>query len=146
MRKYIAFAVSLFVAGCSSEPVMVVFKPGVSLDQSVAATDECRIASFREIPQAMATQVSGGYYNPGTVQCNTIGKSTFCNRVGAVNIPASSSTYDANGALRDRYITRCLQAKGFTVKQSRPCAGGAETDKALRDRQNGVMPSCAVRI
>lgn len=125
---------------------MIVFKPGVSLADSVAASDQCRIASLREIPQAMATQVSGGYYNPGTVQCNTIGYSTFCNRVGSVNVPPSSTTYDANQDLRDRYITRCLQAKGFSVTPSRPCARGSETDKALQDRQNGIKPSCAVRI
>jgi hypothetical protein len=32
-----------------------------------------------------------------------------------VNIPASSTSYDVNSDLRDRYITNCLERRGFTV-------------------------------
>lgn len=74
------------------------------------------------------------------------GRAAQDNRIGAVNIPASSTTYDVNGELRDRYVVRCLQSKDFTVKMDgHACATDAETKKALADRAAGQMPQCAVR-
>lgn len=145
MRKIAGFAV-LLLTGCQAGPTYVVFKPGVSLDQTSAAIDQCRIQSLREIPQALATDVSGGVYSPGSLQCTTYGNSTSCNRVGAIDIPASSSTYDVNQDLRDRYVKRCVEAKGFSITPSRACLGDSEKRKAIADRKAGIRPSCAVPI
>ncbi|TIM13649.1 MAG: hypothetical protein E5Y67_16235 [Mesorhizobium sp.] len=144
MHKRYALVV-LAVAGCQSTPAYVVFKPGVDLNSTQTATDQCKINSFREIPQSLATDVNPGYNNPGTIQCNTYGTMTTCNRVGAINIPASSTTYDVNSELRDRYIVRCLEGKGFGVKLARACASKSEVTKALADRAAGQFPTCAVR-
>lgn len=144
IRKRYIFA-ALAIAGCQSTPAYVVFKPGVDLNSTQTATDQCKIASFREIPQSLATQINPGYNNPGTIQCNTYGTMTTCNRVGAINIPASSTTYDVNAELRDRYIVRCLEGQGFGVKLARACATKSEVTKALADRAAGQFPTCAVR-
>lgn len=60
MPKRYAFVV-LAVAGRQSTPAYVVFKPGVDLNSTQTATDQCKINSFREIPQSLATDV-----NPAT--------------------------------------------------------------------------------
>ncbi|MER8938734.1 hypothetical protein NKH82_04405 [Mesorhizobium sp. M0915] len=146
MRKRLILAALAALSGCQTGPVPIVFKPGVDVGSTVAAMDQCKINSFREIPQSLATDVNPGYNNPGTIQCNTYGTMTTCNRVGAINIPASSTTYDVNGELRDRYIQRCLQGQGFTVKSDgRACSSESETRQALADRANGIFPKCAVR-
>ncbi|MBZ9683126.1 hypothetical protein LB531_20930 [Mesorhizobium sp. CO1-1-2] len=145
MRKRFALAALAVVAGCQTGPVPIIYKPGADLNSTLAATDQCKIDSFKEIPQSIATDYHPGYSNPGTVQCNTYGTMTTCNRVGAVDIPASSNTYDVNASLRDRYIQRCLEGKGFGVKMDgRACSTRAEADRALADRAAGQFPKCAV--
>ncbi|TIT23912.1 MAG: hypothetical protein E5W70_05920 [Mesorhizobium sp.] len=144
MRKRYLFA-ALAIAGCQSTPAYVVFKPGVDLNSTQAATDQCKIASFKEIPQSIATDYHPGYNNPGTVQCNTYGTIVSCNTIGAVNIPASTTSYDVNAELRDRYVTRCLEGQGFGVKLAKVCSTKSEVTKALADRAAGEFPTCAVR-
>ncbi|GLS39743.1 hypothetical protein GCM10010869_53400 [Mesorhizobium tianshanense] len=145
MRKPFLLAV-VILAGCQTGPTPIVFKPGVDLRSTVAAVDQCKIASFRDIPQSIATDYHPGYSNPGTVQCNTYGTVVSCNTIGAVNIPGSTTTYDVNQGLRDRYIVRCLEAKGFGVKfDGRACATQSEVNQAMKDRANGQFPKCAVR-
>ncbi|MET3521477.1 hypothetical protein [Mesorhizobium abyssinicae] len=145
MRNRMLLAAMAAIAGCQSGPTAIIYKPGVDLSSTVAAVDQCKIASFREIPQSIATEYHPGYNNPGTVQCNTIGTIVSCNTIGAVNIPGSTSTYDVNQGLRDRYITRCLEAKGFGVKMDgRACSTQAEANKAMADRAAGQFPKCAV--
>lgn len=117
MKTTTRFALTLtgLLAGCVSSPQAVVTKPGVSPAGVQAAVDSCKIASFKEIPQTMATDYRPGVHTPGSVQCNAIGTYVSCQNVGGVNIPASSTSYDVNSDLRDRYITNCLERRGFTV-------------------------------
>ncbi|ESY03883.1 hypothetical protein X753_21215 [Mesorhizobium sp. LNJC399B00] len=143
-KRYII--VILAVAGCQTAPAYIVYKPGVDLNATQTAKDQCQIASLREIPQSMATDYHPGYNNPGTVQCNTIGTVVSCNTIGAVNIPGSTTTYDVNQDLRDRYMVRCLEGQGFGVKLARACASEAENSKALADREAGRFPTCAVKL
>jgi hypothetical protein len=145
MRKRIVFVAAAVIAGCQSGPQFVVYKPGVNIPSTVTAVDQCRIASFKEIPQSLATDINPGYNNPGTIQCNTFGTVVTCNRIGAINIPPSSTTYDVNADLRIRYIARCLEAKGFAVKtDGRACASATEDKQAMADRATGRFPKCAV--
>lgn len=144
MRKTLWTAGLLALAACQSpSSSFVVWKPGASYDQTQRDTDQCRIAALREVPQSLATQVSGGVYVPGNVQCSTIGTLTSCNRVGGVNIPASSTTYDVNEELRSRQINRCLQAKGYSVTVLPDCVGDTQKTKAAADKAAGRKPSCA---
>lgn len=106
--KKLQLVAVLLLAGCQTGPVPAAFKPGTNASQRQADYDQCKIASLREIPQAMATQVSGGVYTPGSVQCRTIGTITSCSESGGLNIPATATTYDANHGLRDRFINRCM--------------------------------------
>jgi hypothetical protein len=146
MRKKVLFATVALLAGCQSGPSAIVFKPGVDLGTTQAAVDQCKIASFKEIPQSIATDYHPGYSNPGTVQCNGYGGVVSCQTIGAVNIPGSTTTYDVNEGLRDRYINRCLQSKGFQVKlDGRACFGQSEVKQALADRAAGIFPKCSIR-
>lgn len=146
MRKRFILAAVAAVAGCQTSSHAIIFKPGVNMPATVAAVDQCKIASFKEIPQSMATHVDPGVHTEGTMYCHTIGQLTTCNEIGGVNIPASSTTYDVNQDIRDRYVVRCLQAKGFTVEMNgRPCMSEPEEKQAYADRAAGRFPKCSVR-
>lgn len=137
MKKIAVVGALALVSGCVSGPVNVVHKTGSTFSQRQLAADECRIEGLRQVPQSMVTETSPGYYNPGTIQCNTFGNTTSCNRVGAVNIAATSSTYDVNQSLRDRTVARCLAAKGYDIVQKPICTSSKEADayRAARDSQ-----------
>lgn len=137
------FISALVLAGCQTEPTRTIFKPGATYEQTQDALDACKIASLREIPQSMATQTTGGFYSPGTVQCSTVGGFTSCNQVGGVNIPAQSTSYDVNEGLRDRFIDRCLASKGFAVLDIPACKTADQKAKAKVQKDAGLRPSCA---
>jgi hypothetical protein len=101
-------------------------------DQIRTDVDACTIAGIREVPQALATSVSGGYSNPGSVQCSTFNGFTNCNNVGAFSIPATASTFDANAELRGRPINRCMGAKGYQIVGRPACRTTADRQGAER--------------
>ena len=107
----------LILVGCASsvETRYMIHQTGSRLSDRAKAHDDCKIASFKEIPQTQGVATIRGYSSPGTLHCNTIGAVTSCNRIGAVNIPSQTSSYDVNGKLRKRYMDRCLNEKGFSV-------------------------------
>lgn len=145
-NQFIVTAVGV-LAGCQSSSHAIIFKPGVNMPATVAAADQCKIASFKDIPQSMATQINPGVHTSGTMYCNTIGQITSCNEVGGLNIPATATTYDVNQELRDRYLARCLQAQGFTVEMNgRTCTSESEERQAYSDRMAGRFPKCSVRF
>ncbi|MFQ0815738.1 hypothetical protein AVM02_07450 [Brucella anthropi] len=118
------------LSACQTGNDTFLFKPGATMATKQADFDQCKIASFRSIPQAMAVQSTGGYYNPGTVQCNTFGNTTTCNRVGAVNIPSQQYTVDANEGLRFRFMMQCMQGKGYTPLQGLPMCRNEQERRA----------------
>jgi hypothetical protein len=128
-------AAALFLAGCQTGPLPSAFKPGTTASQRQFDYDQCKVASLQEIPQAMATQMSGGVYSPGTVQCRTIGTYTSCNESGGLNIPATATTYDANQELRGRYITRCMTAKGYSILNLPMCTTAEARQRAATEPQ-----------
>ncbi|MBX4996717.1 hypothetical protein HJB72_01760 [Rhizobium lentis] len=137
MKMRVVAAVALAaIAGCQSAPRYTPYKAGTVQSDRQLAFDQCKIASLQEIPQSMAISTSPGYYNPGTLSCSTIGNYTSCNRVGEVNIPASTSTYDQNGGLRERYLMRCMASKGYTMLEKLPlCSSEKERQAALYQPQ-----------
>jgi putative hemolysin len=142
MRKSVLTAGLLGLAACQTQSGFVVYKPGMSEAQTQLAVDQCRIASLREIPQAMSTELSGGVYNPGSTYCSTVGTTVTCNQVGGVNIPPRATTYDANAELRGRYINRCLQAKGYQLISAPRCASAAAAAKSAAEMDAGRPPTC----
>lgn len=148
MKRLLAVVAVIALAGCEqSQPLNVIYKAGSTQAERQRAFDLCEFDAMRMAPRAMAVSTTGGYYNPGTVQCNTIGTSTFCNNVGAVNIPASSVTYDANLQTRVKYIDRCLEGKGYQVLKRPPCRTQAERERERQQQNNQTSPSsirCAV--
>lgn len=144
LRRALVFVPVAAVAACTaSEPALFIHKPGVSVAGKQAALDECRIASLREIPQTVVSQTSGGYYNPGTLQCNTVGGITNCYRVGAVNIAPTTTTRDVNEDLRARYINRCLREKGFSLTAIPRCVMPSEIAASNDAQARGDIPKCA---
>lgn len=130
--KPLLLVVAVILAGCEvSQPVNVIHKEGSMSADRLRAFDLCDFEAIKAIPRAMAVSTTGGYYNPGSLQCSTVGQATYCNRVGAVNIPSSSTTYDANLETRVRYIDRCLEAKGYSVLKRPACTSDADK---LRER------------
>lgn len=147
MRRIYLTVTMLALAACTStEPVKFLYKPGATEAGKQAAIDQCRIASFREIPQAMVSETSGGYYNPGNLQCSSVGGMTNCYRVGAVDIPPTTTTYDVNGELRGRYIDQCLQANGFSITVIPQCKTEADRKTAADAVARGGIPQCATHV
>lgn len=135
-----AIALAALLAGCVSGPVDVLHKTGSSLPERQLAADECRIAGLQQVPESTQIHSNPGYYNPGTLQCSSIGNYTTCNRVGAVNIPASVTTSDANQGLRNRFIQRCLAAKGYGIVQ-RPICRTRQESAAYQAVRNNQPPA-----
>lgn len=144
MHKILSVLALLVVAACtSSQPIKYLYKPGISGAGKQMALDQCRISSFKEIPQTVVSETRGGYYNPGNLQCSSIGGITNCYRVGAVNIPPTTETYDVNAELRGRYIDQCLRGKGFSVTPLMQCKTSAEKKAAADAEARGEIPKCA---
>lgn len=135
MRAVAAIALAA-LAGCQDSPgptrqaVVTPYKAGTILSDRQLAFDQCQIASLHEIPQSIVTHTDSGYYNPGTVNCSTIGNSTSCYRSGMVDIPATSTSYDQSAGLRDRYMVRCLADKGYTMLWNLPLCRSEEERQA----------------
>lgn len=116
----------ILVASCQTGPVTVLFKPGTLQSDRQNDVDMCTIASFKEIPQNIATQISPGYSSAPTVQCHNIGTSVSCNSYGGINIPPSAYNYDVNKDLRSRFVERCLRSKGYTPIVKPICTGNQQ--------------------
>lgn len=113
-KTWAALGCAVALAGC--QPAVTVEKVGVTPQRKQQDIDNCKIASFKQIPQAMGVGSTGGYSSPGTTYCNTIGTQVMCNTVGGVNVPTSTYSYDQNQDLRDRWIAGCLRNHGYIVK------------------------------
>ena len=115
------------LTACASDPIGVVYKQGTLLSERQAAMDACKIASFKEIPQNVVTSIDPGYSSPGSVNCTTIGYTTTCNRIGAIDIPASSSQRDVNEDMRIRYVVACLRRQGYAGILRKECGAYEKT-------------------
>ena len=113
LKRVAAAGTLLFLAGCVSGPVPVVYKAGSSFAQRQSAADACRIESLEKIPQALVTEVRPPVYRPGYTECREAGGFVY---------PGSTSTRDVNAELRERYIGACLRRAGFEVI-ARPICG-----------------------
>jgi hypothetical protein len=128
--KKIAWLIVLMLGGCQTGPRPSLYKAGTTYTQRQSEYDSCKIQSFSQIPQNVATNIVGGYSNPGTVYCNKIGNGVTCNNVGAVNIPARAESYDVNQGLRDRFIADCMANKGYRIVTRNVCSTEKERSDA----------------
>ena len=135
MRQAAITSLILVLVGCApAHTRLMIHKTGSRQADRVMAHDNCKIASFKEIPQTQGIATQGGYSNPGTVRCTTNFGVTNCNTVGAVNIPTTTSSYNVNQDLRTRFITRCLAEKGFSVVPlKKTCRSADERAAVARD-------------
>jgi hypothetical protein len=138
-RKFLAILPFFALTGCTGlfGPVEVVHKTGSSFAQRQQAVDECKIASFQSIPQAMVTEVSPGISSTPQTQCTTDGNQTLCVERSDMIIPPQVTTRDANAGLRSRFVNRCLQSKGFDMIERPICTKAQDRAawRATRDNQ-----------
>lgn len=102
------------------------YKQGSMLGVRQKDYDACKIKSFKDIPQNIVTTYTPGVHDPGNVVCSTTGTFTNCQRIGGVDIPASSTSYDVNASLRARFITQCMADKGYQRLDMPTCALGVD--------------------
>lgn len=121
-------AISFALAGCVSSDgfvpggtVAAYQKPGTTRQQRADDVLQCRVAAMQSVPQAARTSYSPGFSSPGTTVCNSAGYTTTCNQVGAVNVPGTVMTVDANSGVRDQYADLCLRQKGYQLAPARWC-------------------------
>lgn len=127
LKRVAAAGALLFLAGCVSGPVPVVYKAGSSFAERQSAADACRIESLEKIPQALVTEVRPPVYRPGYTECreDPMSGRRYCREAGGFVYPGSSSTRDVNAELRERYIGTCLRRAGFEVIAMPICGGDA---------------------
>lgn len=139
MRNFaLAFLVLLsaaLLASCGLGMNVALFKPHTPTAVKQADLDQCKMASFRAIPQAYATNTVGGFYDPGDMDCHKSRHGRiYCDRVGGYYSPPVSYTEDMNASMRWRFVSACLGRKGYYVLNRPPCASGAERARALGAR------------
>jgi len=135
MKNFIFLMLSfLTLSACLSTTTTSIFKPGTSIEQQQRDLDQCKIESFKTIPQTLQTDISGGYYNSGKLRCHTDEKgNTICKRVGEYYQPPTATTIDRNDALRWRFVKGCLQQKGYSIVSNMPrCRNDADRLRALQ--------------
>lgn len=142
MKKILCLSITGFLlAACGTMSTTALFKPGATTTQKQRDLDQCKIASFRAIPQEFTTTTSGGFYQPGDMSCRTHRNGRVeCYRVGGMYVPPSSFTVDQNGSLRWRFVQGCLQKKGYNIINNlRPCANAADRQRAMNARNMSDM-------
>ncbi len=121
----------LLLSACQSGPQPTLYKAGSLPAERQEAYDQCKIRSFREIPQALVTEITPGYHDPGDILCDTDGPFTTCRAVGVIDIPATRKTRDANEGLRRRFVERCLADQGYQVLQLPLCPKAEDRRRLL---------------
>jgi len=135
MKRILLLVVaSLALSACLSTSTTFIFKPGTPFEQKQRDLDQCKIASFQQIPQTLQTHVTGGYYHSGRLKCHTDEKGrTSCKRVGEYYSPPTAITFDRNDALRWRFVKGCLQEKGYSIIDNlRRCRNDGERRQAMQ--------------
>lgn len=135
-------SLTIMLSGCSEgqQETLIVHKTGSSYEERKIALHQCKVSALSKIPRSMAVDYRPGYSSPGSLYCNTIGQQTSCNRIGAINIPASTSTYDANLELRTTEIKYCLNSRGYQTLLKPACKTDAEK-AAAKKSTIGPQPS-----
>jgi len=137
MRKYasVIFIILSAVAltACGTPTTTALFKPHTPPVVKQADLDQCKIASFRAIPQAYTTNYVGGFYDPGDIDCYRGRRGRiYCDRLGGFYMPPASYTEDLNAPIRWRYVSACLRKKGYYLLPGKvPCRSGVERARAL---------------
>lgn len=122
------------LSACGLPATTALFKPHTPPAVKQADLDQCKIASFKAIPQAVTTSYVGGYYDPGDIECSRSrsGRHTYCNRIGGYYSPPVAYAEDVNESIRWRYVSACMQKKGYYILYNKPiCLNAAERARAM---------------
>ncbi|KAA6405927.1 hypothetical protein DPQ22_01840 [Candidatus Tokpelaia sp.] len=151
MRKYdsIIFIIlsAAALTACGTPTTTALFKPHTTTTAKQMDLDQCKIASFRAIPQAYTTNYVGGFYDPGDIDCYRSRRHgrherIYCDRLGGFYMPPASYTEDLNAPIRWRFVSACLRKKGYYLLPGKaPCRNAAERARALRAK-NPAELSC----
>jgi hypothetical protein len=121
-------AIALSGCGTTSTTTHLIYKQGTTIYKKQADLDECKIQSFREIPQALAQNVTAGSSSSGTTYCSGSGNNIVCNTYGAYTTAPTINTYDVNQRLRNNYMQQCLERKGYIRVTVPYCTDGGGYD------------------
>lgn len=140
MRRFVVLSLIAFVVSSCASPQPMLFKPGTSFNRKQTDLDRCRIASFKAVPQALMTEVTPGYYDPGFIDCYRGHHGhRMCVRRGGYYTPPSSYTYDRNDGLRNRYVISCLNRKGYNVLTLPRCKTAEDRTAALNEKNASLL-------
>lgn len=121
------------VAGCVTDgfspgkSVQAYLKPGTTRAERQVDRFQCQLASVQQVPTSLRTASSPGYSTPGSVSCSTYAGQTTCNQIGGDYVSGSVRTYDANSALRERFIEVCMTGKGYSTGTTKMCMTREDT-------------------
>lgn len=133
--------VSVILAGCQTRgfvpggETVSWMKKGTTRNQRLEDGLKCQVTAAQAVPTSTQVKYSGGYSNPGTLQCYTSNQGTTCNQVGGYTIPASMNSYDANTKLRNEYFQMCMRKMGYTLEKTKFC-----NSRNDRTSENCVVP------
>jgi len=118
--------ISITLSGCGPTSTPFTYKQGTTIYKKQADFDDCKIKSFRVIPQALAQNVTPGTSSSGTTYCSGSGNNISCNTYGAYTTAPTVQTYDVNDRLRTNFIGQCMAGYGYVRVQLPFCteAGG----------------------
>jgi hypothetical protein len=128
--KRFALCLVLILTGCASlyGPVLVVHKAGSTSAQRQQVLDECKIESFKSIPQAFVTTVTPGIAKPDRLVCRDEANRADCFIVEGIDWPPTVTTRDANEDLRKRFVGRCVASKGYELISKPICDAKQDID------------------
>ncbi len=134
-------ALSACQTGGDSGGVML-FKPNNKASEKQADLDQCKIESFRSIPQVMGTQSTAGWQGPASVQCHRNGNATTCDEIPGLSVPARQYSVDVNAGLRFRYVEQCMRRKGYATIHGLPMCSSEKARQATRSARRAQDVKC----
>ena len=113
MKVLLGILIFLSLTSCAPTSAPFFYKMGSDYASKQRDMDQCKIRSFKDVPQNMVTTYTPPVNIPGTTSCNSIGGYMTCNEVGGYHTSGSSFSSDVNQSLRERVLLECMNNKGY---------------------------------
>jgi len=127
-KTFYLIITSLLLAGCQTAKqatsISFYHKTGSTIYSKQGDWDNCKIQSFRVIPQAIGHSTTPGSYSPGSTFCSTNNGFTSCSTIGDSYEAPTITSYDMNSKLRNNFINQCMANKGYKNYLMDYCTNG----------------------
>lgn len=148
MKQTLALLAALTLAGCTTAPVTVYDRQGVSVSRLSNDYAACRINAERQAPVLIQNQTSyGTAIGIGTGGCY----GGFCsggNR-GGIALSVDNRRVDVNEGRRFGLLQQCMFDRGYAARQLPGCSNEARSGVPIGSdyRQPAItQQSCAVQV